>query len=156
MLSPTSSPTGQSAATVAVCRRRPRSAAPMPRRSRGNVTATTLNKPDLRTGLRPRDSRAPDAGAPAARRLAAVSCSEGQRSGGRRRFCAAAPLDLADGVDHRVEGQQRRGMARLVVAHRLEHRDVGPLAACGGAPFSFSIWRTASRSVAQVRRPSSR
>ena len=41
---------------------------------------------------------------------------------------AALGLDLVDGVDHGVEGQQGRGMARLVVAHRLEHRDVGPAA----------------------------
>ena len=45
----------------------------------------------------------------------------------RRGFAAALGLDLADGVDHGVEGQQRRGVARLVVAHRFEHRDIGPL-----------------------------
>ncbi len=37
-------------------------------------------------------------------------------------------------------------MARLVVAHRFQHRDVGPLRRTGGAPFSFSIRRTVSRS----------
>ena len=36
-------------------------------------------------------------------------------------------------------------MARLVVAHRFEHGDIGPLAVCGGAPFSLSILRTVSR-----------
>ena len=36
-------------------------------------------------------------------------------------------------------------MPRLVVAHRFEHRDVGPFASAGGAPFSFSILRTVSR-----------
>ena len=38
-------------------------------------------------------------------------------------------------------------MARLVVAHRLEHGDVGPFAVGGGAPFSLSILRTVSRSA---------
>ncbi len=40
-------------------------------------------------------------------------------------------LDLVDRVDHGVEGQQRGGVARLVVAHRFEHRDVGPFAVRG-------------------------
>src|SRR5262249_2452899 len=45
-------------------------------------------------------------------------------------------LDLADGLDHRVEGQKRRGMARLVVAHGLEYGDVGPFSFGGrGAVF---------------------
>src|SRR4249920_963277 len=43
-------------------------------------------------------------------------------------FGAAPGLNLADGIDYRVEGEQGRGVARLVVAHRLEHGDVGPLA----------------------------
>ena len=42
-------------------------------------------------------------------------------------------LDLADRIDHRVEGQHGRGMAGLVVAHRLEHRDIGPAATVGRA-----------------------
>src|SRR4051794_25161950 len=29
-------------------------------------------------------------------------------------------LDLPDGIDHRIEGQHGRSMARLVVAHRFE------------------------------------
>src|SRR5258705_3586616 len=37
-------------------------------------------------------------------------------------------LDLADRVDHGIEGQHRRGMPGLVIAHRLEQRDIGPLA----------------------------
>src|SRR5271156_1985510 len=46
----------------------------------------------------------------------------------RRRFGVALGFDLADGVDHGVEGQKRGGVARLVVAYRLEHGDIGPLA----------------------------
>src|SRR5580700_2754613 len=46
----------------------------------------------------------------------------------RCRIVAALLLDLADGVDHGVERQKRGGVARLVVAHRLEHGDIGPLA----------------------------
>ena len=37
-------------------------------------------------------------------------------------------LDLADGIDHGIEGQERRGVARLVVAHRLEELDLFPFA----------------------------
>src|ERR1051326_6375215 len=46
------------------------------------------------------------------------------------RGCGAAALrfDLVDRGDHRIEGQHGGGMARLVIAHRLEHRDVGPFA----------------------------
>src|SRR6202042_2883393 len=40
-------------------------------------------------------------------------------------------LDLADGIDHGVEGQHGRGMARLVIAYRLEQRDIGPFALRG-------------------------
>src|SRR5436309_66531 len=39
----------------------------------------------------------------------------------------ALGLDLIDGIDHRIESQHGRGVTGLVVAHRLEHRDVGPL-----------------------------
>jgi len=35
-------------------------------------------------------------------------------------------------------------MPSLVIAHRLEQRDIGPLA-LWGPPFSFSIFRTVSR-----------
>ena len=41
---------------------------------------------------------------------------------------AVGRLDFSDRIDHRIEGQQRRGVARLVVAHRLQHGDVGPFA----------------------------
>src|SRR4051812_299400 len=45
-------------------------------------------------------------------------------------------LDLVDRLDHRIESQQGGRMARLVVAHGLEHRDVGPFAVDGrGAVF---------------------
>ena len=37
-------------------------------------------------------------------------------------------LDLVERRDHRIEGEHGGGVARLVVAHRLEHRDVGPSA----------------------------
>ena len=63
------------------------------------------------------------------------------------RAAGAVPpgLDLVERVDDRVEGQQRRGVARLEVAHRLENLRS---AQCrpGGAPFSFSIRRMVSRS----------
>src|SRR5471032_3007886 len=42
-------------------------------------------------------------------------------------------FDLADRIDHGIEGQHRRGMARLVIAHRLKQCDVGPLALRGAA-----------------------
>jgi hypothetical protein len=57
----------------------------------------------------------------------------------RRRRFVGLRFDLADRVDHRIEGKHGRGVARLVVAHRLEQGDGG------GAPFSFSILRTVSR-----------
>ncbi len=38
-------------------------------------------------------------------------------------------LDLIDAVERRLEGQQRRGMPRLIVADRLEHGDFGPFSA---------------------------
>jgi len=44
----------------------------------------------------------------------------------RCRFAGALCLDLADGIDHGVKGEQRRGVAGFVIAHRFEHRDVGP------------------------------
>src|SRR5229473_167195 len=44
-------------------------------------------------------------------------------------------LDLADRIDHGVEGQHGRRMPRLVVAHRLEQGDIGPLALRGLAVF---------------------
>src|SRR5437588_2497534 len=65
--------------------------------------------------------------------------------GGMTTVCWAEPLsgrrllrmgfDLADGVDHGVEGQQGRGMPGLVVAHRFEQGDVGPFALRGTAVF---------------------
>ena len=64
-------------------------------------------------------------------------------------------LDLADGVDHGVEGQHGRGVAGLVVAHRLEQRDVGPFAVRGTGRFpSASCER--SRATRAVRLRSSR
>src|SRR5437899_10694541 len=44
-------------------------------------------------------------------------------------------FDLADGVDHGVEGQHGRGMTGLVVAYGLEQGDVGPFALRGGTVF---------------------
>src|SRR5258708_12815058 len=44
-------------------------------------------------------------------------------------------FDLADCIDHGIEGQHGGSMPRLVVAHRLEQRDVGPLALRGAAVF---------------------
>jgi len=41
-------------------------------------------------------------------------------------------------------------VAGLVVPHRLEQGDVGPLPPCGGWPFSFSIRRTVSRNSRNV------
>ena len=59
--------------------------------------------------------------------------------------CARAlALDLVERRNHGIESKQRRGVARLVVAHRLEHGDVGPFAG-GRGPFSLSILRTVSR-----------
>src|SRR5579883_2183512 len=49
--------------------------------------------------------------------------------------CAALGLDLIDGIDHRIEGQQRGRVSRLVVAHRLQHRDIAPPALGWGAVF---------------------
>ena len=63
------------------------------------------------------------------------------------RLLSALRLDLVDRRHHRIEGEQGRGVARLVVAHRLQHRDVGPFAGREAAPFSFSILRTVSRSA---------
>ena len=53
----------------------------------------------------------------------------------RRRRLLRPGFDLADGVDHGVEGQHGRGVAGLVVAHRFEQGDVGPLALRGSAVF---------------------
>src|SRR3954454_22671040 len=47
----------------------------------------------------------------------------------------ALAFDLADGIHHGVEGQHGRGVARLVVAHRFEPGDVGPLALRGSTVF---------------------
>ena len=55
-------------------------------------------------------------------------------------------LDLADGIDDRVEGEQRRGMTRLEVAHRLEDLEVLPFPE-GGVPFSLSMARISSRTA---------
>src|ERR1700683_1699599 len=51
------------------------------------------------------------------------------RRGFRRIFGGAFSFDLPDGVHDGVKGQHGRRMPRLVVTHRLEHRDIGPLAA---------------------------
>src|SRR6266478_2029265 len=53
----------------------------------------------------------------------------------RRNRLFALRLDLADRVDHGIEGQHRRGMPSLVVAHRLEQPDIGPLALRRAAVF---------------------
>ena len=77
----------------------------------------------------------------------------GSAGTGRRRdhsaagACAGAAFDLAERLDDGVEGQQGRGVAGLVVAHRLQHRDVRPAARPAAAPFSFSIARISSRTA---------
>jgi hypothetical protein len=48
---------------------------------------------------------------------------------------ASGGFDLLDTSDRRVEGEQRRGMPGLVIAHRLQDRDIGPFAARRGAIF---------------------
>ena len=55
----------------------------------------------------------------------------------RRLRCRLLGLgfDLADRIDHGIEGQHGRGMPRLVVAHRLEQRDIGPFALRRAAVF---------------------
>jgi len=62
----------------------------------------------------------------------------------RDRRPALACLDLIDRGRHGIEGQQRGRMPGLIIAHRLEHGNIRPLAV-GGAPFSFSMRRTVSR-----------
>lgn len=47
----------------------------------------------------------------------------------RRRGMLGSGFDLADGVDHRIESQQGRGVPRLVVPHRLQQFYVVPFAA---------------------------
>ncbi len=71
----------------------------------------------------------------------------------RRQASVAALAFASIGRPHPPprRSEQRGGVARLVVAHRLEQRDIAPLALRRGAPFSFSIRRTVSRSRA-VRR----
>src|SRR4029078_12559169 len=50
----------------------------------------------------------------------------------RARSIGGAPgLDLSDGVLDRIEHEEGRGMACLVVAYRLEHGEIAPLAARG-------------------------
>src|ERR1700761_382294 len=44
-------------------------------------------------------------------------------------------FDLADRVDDGIKGQHGRGMPGLVIAHRLEQRDVSPLALWRAAVF---------------------
>src|SRR5665811_1726646 len=46
----------------------------------------------------------------------------------RRLLLASLGVDLIERRYHRIESEHGRGVARLVVAHRLEHRDVGPFA----------------------------
>src|ERR1700691_6312159 len=53
------------------------------------------------------------------------------RSWLRRFFGRTLGLDLADRVHHRIEGQHRRGVPRLVVADRLEQSDIAPFTALG-------------------------
>ena len=56
--------------------------------------------------------------------------AEAQERGLSRRRCArrAPGLDLRERVGDRIEGQQRRGVARLIVAHGLEGREFRPSA----------------------------
>ena len=53
-----------------------------------------------------------------------------------------ASLDLVEGIHDGVEGQKRRGVPRLEVAHGLEDAQVLPFPP-GASPFSFSIRRMA-------------
>ena len=46
----------------------------------------------------------------------------------RRLLLRFLGLDLIERRHHGIEGEHGRGMARLIVAHRLEHGDVGPFA----------------------------
>ncbi len=52
--------------------------------------------------------------------------------------------DLPERVCDRVEREQRRGVAGLVGAHRLEHREIGPFAV-GRRTSAFSIFVIVSR-----------
>ena len=52
-------------------------------------------------------------------------------------------FDLADGVLHRVEHKQRRGVARFIVLDRLEGCEIAPAALRRGPP-AFSILRIAA------------
>src|SRR5262249_18694359 len=36
------------------------------------------------------------------------------------------PLDLVNGIDHSIEGEQRRGMARVVIPYRLQNLEIRP------------------------------
>ena len=63
-------------------------------------------------------------------------------------------LDLADRIDHGVEGQHGRGMARLVVAHRLQIFQVGEaaFAAARRFPSASCASSRAPRAVLPTRR----
>src|SRR3954470_5457413 len=107
--------------------------------------ASSMIRPTVHNGRAPhRRIRSRSEGGDSESRPAARACI-GRLSPGRGRRgegCAAGSLggfrwrtlrlDLVDRVDHRVEGEQRGGMPRLVVAHGFEHPDVGPLAIGGG------------------------
>src|SRR5258708_16996452 len=61
--------------------------------------------------------------------------NDGWPSALRRYRLFGLRLDLADRVDHGIEGQHRRGMPGLVIAHRLQQRHNGPLAFRPGSVF---------------------
>src|SRR4029079_4937792 len=70
----------------------------------------------------------------------------------RTRSIGGAPrLDLSDGIFDRIEHQEGRGMACLVVAYRLEHGEIAPLAA-RGRPSSLQHVAHGGTDCAQLRR----
>src|SRR5437868_4342869 len=77
------------------------------------ITANAALRAPIRTIVTPPSLRSADSSSPS--RL--CTC---------RRAGLALRLDLIDRGGDRVERQQRRCMPGLVVAHRLEHCNVGP------------------------------
>ena len=55
---------------------------------------------------------------------------------------ATRGLDLANGILDRIEDEERRGVAGLVVLDRLKRGEIGP--ATSGRPPSFNIFRIAA------------
>ena len=87
-----------------------------------------------------------------------LSAEEDRRHGGGEvnysAACFALRLDLVERRNHRIEGEHGGGVARLVVAHRLEHRDIGPFA--GGRRAVFLQHLAHGLAQARAVRPASR